>query len=85
MTEYIDNGLNLGNFVFDGNKRERQSWKCFVQTCNGLRVVFVPIFDILLNALVKVTIVYLHEEKTVWIAVFSSTVGYSLPSGELCT
>ena len=45
MTEHTDNGLNLGNFVFDDNNQERQSWKCFGQTCNRSLVVFlVPIF-----------------------------------------
>ena len=34
MTEHTDKGLNLGNFVFDDNNQERQSWKCFGQTCN---------------------------------------------------
>ena len=45
MTEHTDNGLNLGNFVFDDNNQEQQSWKCFGQTCNRSPVIFfVPIF-----------------------------------------
>ena len=40
MTEHTDNGLNLGNFVFDDNNQERQSWKYFGQTCNRSLVVF---------------------------------------------
>ena len=44
MTEHTDNGLNLGNFVFDDNNQERQSWKCFGQTCNRSLVVFCPNF-----------------------------------------
>ena len=50
MTEQTDNGLNLGNFVFDDNNRERQPWKCFGQTCNrSLVVFFVPIFCYFVN------------------------------------
>ena len=44
MTEHTDNGLNLGNFVFDDNNQERQSWKCFGQTCNRSLVVFLSQF-----------------------------------------
>ena len=44
MTEHTDNGLNLGNFVFDDNNQERQSWKCFGLTCNRSLVVFCPNF-----------------------------------------
>ena len=32
MTDHTENGLTLGNFVFDDNNQERQSWKCFGQT-----------------------------------------------------
>ena len=44
MTDHTDNGLNLGNFVFDDNNQERKSWKCFGQTCNRSLVVFCPNF-----------------------------------------
>ena len=46
MSEHTDKGLNLGNFVFDDNNQERQSWKCFGQTCNRslVRRFSVPIF-----------------------------------------
>ena len=43
MAEHTDNGLNLGNFVFDDNNQGRQSWKCFGQTFNISRDVFSPI------------------------------------------
>ena len=48
MTEHTDNGLNLGNFVFDDNNQERQSWKCFGQTCNRSLVVFLSQFFVIL-------------------------------------
>ena len=87
MTEHTDNGLNLGNFVFDDNNQERQSWKCFGQTCNRSLVVFLSQFFVILLILacciVRITLVETSEETTVWIAILSSTVGYILPSPKL--
>ena len=87
MTEHTDNGLNLGNFVFDDNNQERQSWKCFGQTCNRSRVVFLSQFFVILLILacciVRITLAETCEETTVWIAILSSTVGYILPSPKL--
>ena len=87
MTEHTDNGLNLGNFVFDDNNQERQSWKCFGQTCNRSLVVFLSQFFVILLILacciVRITLAEFCEETTVWIAILSSTVGYILPSPKL--
>ena len=87
MTEQTDNGLNLGNFVFDDNNQERQSWKCFGQTCNRSLVVFLSQFFVILLILacciVRITLAETCEETTVWIAILSSTVGYILPSPKL--
>ena len=87
MTEHTDNGLNLGNFVFADNNQERQSWKCFGQTCNRSLVVFLSQFFaillILACCIVRITLAETCEERTVWIAILSSTVGYILPSPKL--
>ena len=87
MTEHTDNGLNLGNFVFDDNNQERQSWKCFGQTCNRSPVVFLSQFFVILLILacciVRITLAETCEETAVWIAILSSTVGYILPSPKL--
>ena len=87
MTEHTDKGLNLGNFVFDDNNQERQSWKCFGQTCNRSLVVFLSqffvILVILVPCIVRITLATTCEETTVWIAILSSTVGYILPSPKL--
>ena len=87
MTEHTDNGLNLGNFVFDDNNQERQSWKCFGQTCNRSLVFFLSQFFVILLILacciVRITLAETCEETTVWIAILSSTVGYILPSPKL--
>ena len=87
MTKHTDNGLNLGNFVFDDNNQERQSWKCFGQTFNRSLVVFLSQFFVILLILacciVRITLAETCEETTVWIAILSSTVGYILPSPKL--
>ena len=87
MTEHTDKGLNLGNFVFDDNNQERQSWKCFEQTCNRSLVVFLSQFFVILVILVcctvRITLATTCEETTVWIAILSSTVGCILPSPKL--
>ena len=87
MTEHTDNGLSLGNFVFDDNNQERKSWKCFGQTCNRSLVVFLSQFFVILLILacciVRITLAETCEETTVWIAILSSTVGYILPSPKL--
>ena len=49
MTEHTDNGLNLGNFVFDDNNQERQAWKCFDRLVIDLWCFFVPIFFYFVN------------------------------------
>ena len=66
MTEHTDKGLNLGNFVFDDNNQERQSWKCFGQTCNRSLVVFLSqifvILVILASCIVRITLATTCEE-----------------------
>ena len=47
MTVHSDKGLQLGNFFFDDNNQERQSWKCFGQTCNRSLVVFLSQFFVI--------------------------------------
>ena len=86
MTDHTDKGLQLG-FVLDDNNQERQSWKCFGQTCNWSLVVFLSQFFVILLILacciVRITLAETCEETTVWIAILSSTVGYILPSPKL--
>ena len=69
MTQHTDNGLNLGNFVFDDNNQERQSWKCFGQTCNRSLVFFLFQFFVILLILacciVRITLAETCEETTV--------------------
>ena len=84
MTKYTDNGLNIGNFVFDDNNQEPKTWKCFGQTCNIPLVVFCPKFFVnLACCIVRITLAKTCEETTIWIAISSSTGGYILHSPKL--
>ena len=89
MTKHTDNCLILRNSVFDNNNQERQSWKCFGQTCNRSLVVFLYQFFVILLILacciVRITLAETCEETIVSIAILSSTVGYILPSPKLRT
>ena len=82
MTEHTDEGLNLGNFVFDDDNQERQSWKCFGQTCNRTVVVFLSQFFVILvilaSCIVPITLVTTCEETTVWIAILVQLVKFYL-------
>ena len=73
MTEHTHTGLNFGNFVFDDDNQERQSWKCFGQTCNRSLIVFLSQFFVILVILacciVRITLATTCEETTVWIAI----------------
>ena len=86
--------LIFGNFFLlftfqshDDNNQERQSWKCFGQTCNRSLVVFLSQFFVILLILAccieRITLAETCEETTVWIAILLSTVGYILPSPKL--
>ena len=66
MIEHTESGLNLGNFVFDDNNQERQSWKCFGQICNRSLMVFLTQFFVnllfLACCIVRMTLAKTCEE-----------------------
>ena len=53
MIERTDNGLNFGIFFLDDNNQERQTCKCFGQTCERSLVVFVSHFFVILLILLS--------------------------------
>ena len=69
MTKHTDNGLNLCNLVFDDNNQDRQSWKCFGQTCDRSLVFFLSQFFaillILACCIVRITLAQTCEETAV--------------------
>ena len=87
MGDECDKQLNLGNFVFYEENHERKFWKFFGRTCNRSLLVFMCHFFvivlILACAIVRIMLFTTCEEKTVWVAISSSTVGYILPTPKL--
>ena len=87
MVDQCDKPVNLGNFVFDEENQERNSWKLFGRTCNRYLLVllcqFFVIVLMLVCAIVRTMLSTTCEETTVWVAILSSTVGYILPSPKL--
>ena len=75
------------NSVFDEENHEQKSWKFFGRTCNRSLLVFMGQFFVIVLvlacAIVRIMLSTTCEETTVWVAIFSSTVGYILPSPKL--
>ena len=69
MRDECDKQLNLGNFVFDEEIRERKSWKFFGRMCNRSLLVFMCQFFvivlILACAIVRIMLFTTCEETTV--------------------
>ena len=84
MVDQCDKPVNLGNFVFDEENHERKSWKLLGSLCNRSLLVFLSRFFVivltLVCAIVRIMLPKTCEETTVWVAIFSSTVGFTLPS-----
>ena len=75
MTDHLN---HASDFTFNNNNQERSPWKICGRTCS--RAAFLSIFQCLvvlvplLFSIVNLTC----DERTVWIAIFSSAVGYIL-------
>ena len=85
----LDRPDGIENFVFDEHNHERAPWKCCSQTaCPRSEVVFiVQVAVIVLIILLCFGMLFFYsnscEEKSIWIALISSLVGYILPNPKL--
>ena len=86
MADKYDKQLNLGKFVFDEENHERKSWKFLdvraIDLFYFIWKFFVRVL-ILACAIVRIMLSTTYEEKTIWVAFLSSTVGYILLSPKL--
>ena len=79
----------IQNFVFDEHNRERAPWKCCSQTSvpRSEVVFFVQVTVIVLIIILCFSMLFFTagscEEKSIWIALLSSLVGYVLPNPKL--
>ena len=79
----------IQNFVFDEHNNKRAPWKCCSQTsvprCEV--VFFVQVTVIVLIIILCFSMLFFTagscEEKSIWIALLSSLVGYVLPNPKL--
>ena len=87
MVDQCDKPVSFGNFVLDEENQERKPSKLFECTCNRSPLVFLCQFFVivlmLLSAIVRVMLSTTLEERTVLVAILSSTVGYLLPCTRL--
>lgn len=79
--------VSLDNIVFDANNDERPSWLFFGKQIPRSQTVFICQV-ILVFLLVSVSTICSIlspscEERTFWVAILSSSVGYLVPSPKL--
>ena len=81
MTDHLNHAYD---FIFDNNNQERPPWKICGRTCS--RTAFLSIFQclvelvLLLFSIINLIFARTCDERTVWIAILSSAVGYILPN-----
>ena len=78
-----DHNNHEADFIFANNNQEQSLWKVCGRTCS--RTAFLSIFECLVVLKLLFLIINLFfaracDERTVWIAIFSSAVGYILPN-----
>ena len=79
-----DHNNHAADFIFDNNNQERPPWKICGRTCS--RTAFLSIFQCLVVLILLLFSIINHifartcDERTVWIAILSSAVGYILPN-----
>ena len=83
----VDAGIS--NLVFDVNNKETPPWRCYSNSSvpRSEVIFFVQVSIIVLMIILCFTMLFLLsescEEKSIWIALLSSLVGYILPNPKL--
>ena len=77
-----DHNNHAADFVFDNTNQERPPWKICGRTCSrtALSIFQCLVVLILLFSIVNLIFARTFDERTVWIAMLSSAVGYILPN-----
>ena len=87
MKDAVDSGIGVKDIIFDSEHNERRSWVFFGQNVARSQVVFiVQVLIVLLIAVasvVNITLAAACEDKSFWIALLSSSIGYMLPPPHL--
>ena len=85
QTDEIDSGFH--SIVFDEEDRERRSWKFSDRSIPRSEVVFLCQITVAV-CMILISCINLFfsehcEDKTIWVAILSSAVGYVLPNPKL--
>ena len=88
MNQRDEADAGISNLIFDVNNKERPPWRCSNSTVARSEVVFfVEVSIVVLMIIVCFSMLFLLsescEEKSIWIALLSSLVGYILPNPKL--
>ena len=87
VKDEIDEGMT--NLVFDDGNRERTTWRCCSNTVVPRSEItfFVQVSTLVLMTYLCLAMLFLIsegcEEKSIWIALLSCLVDYSLPNPKL--
>ena len=86
MTDQEDKTI-LGKIVVDDNNQEGKSWACLGQSCSRSLIVFLSQLFVTLLIIIgcfwRILLSKTFDESTVWVGIFCSAVGYTLPSPRL--
>ena len=89
MNQRDEADAGISNLVFDVNTKERPQWRgCSNSTVPRSEVIFfVEVSILVLMIILCFSMLFLLsescEEKSIWIALLSSLVGYILPNPKL--
>ena len=88
MNQRDEADAGITNLIFDVNNKERRPWRCSNYTVPRSEVVFfVQVSIVVLMIFLCFSMLFLLsescEEKSIWIALLSSLVGYFLPNPKL--
>ena len=89
MNQRDEADAGISNLVFDVNNKERPPWRCCSNSTvpRSEVIFFVQVSIIVLMIIICFSMLFLLsescEEKSIWIALLSSLVGYILPNPKL--
>ena len=89
MNQRDEADAGISNLVFDVNNKERPPWRCSSNSTvpRSEEFFFVQVSIIVLLIILCFSMLFLLsescEEKSIWIALLSSLIGYLLPNPKL--
>ena len=91
MNQIDEADAGISNLIFDVNNKERPQWRCCSNSTvpRSEVILFVQVSIIVLMIILCFSMLFLLsescEEKSIWIALLLSLVGYILPNPKIRT